>query len=364
MSKIYYFSHSRAEADSYCPRKRYLSSEWGGTGLEATQGGWDMLFGNIIHKYLNLQAMGAGFGYTDIRHEVQVEAIKYFGENMAKDYAALAEGLVRGFVKSIWPRLMSEFEVVESEQLKSFIPEEPFVFRFKQDILLRHKTEGYLVYLDYKTTSSDSPQWITSWTKHPQLHSSMYALERGQAGLKVGHAIVLGLFKGWKDKKHNRLGSIFCKGWVNREFPMSPAYSYTYKAGKGWEPFGTFDEFDDLGGWVANMPAEILAAQFPQTAPIFLREDVAETYFRQQLWREKEVKGALEGLEQASEYGVNADIINILDEHFPQDFHKCDPAYGFKCDMMPICWIPFIEADPLGSKQFIRRTPQFEEVVE
>lgn len=358
MNKVWYFSHSRAESDSYCNRKRFLGSEWGGTGLEPIQGGWDLKFGNIIHAYLDKQAMGAGFGYDEVRNNVLSAASETLSEALSKDYAALAEGLLRGFVKTIWPGWMKEYDVVETERLRSWEVEPNHIFRFKQDILLRAKVSGELVYPDYKTTSSDSPQWIASWTKSPQLHSSMYALEQGY-GLTVNHAFVQGFYKGWKDKKNGRLGSIFAKGWVNRQYPMSPSYSYTYKREKGWEPFSTFDEFDDLAYWVNNMPAEILAEQFPRTAPIYPRAEIGETYFRQQMYREREVAGALIDLASPPIVGLTVD--DILDEYFPQDFHKCTPAYGFDCEFKDLCWTPWIEADPLGSGLFKQRTPQGED---
>lgn len=357
MSKIYYCSYSRNDADSTCPRKRYLGSEWGGTGLSPIQGGWDLLYGDIIHKYLNLQAFGAGFDYSEVRNETLEEALKYFPEATAKDYAALAEGHIRGFVKYLWPLLMAEYSVVETEQLRHWEVEPQHVFRFKQDLLLKHKTTGMLLYVDYKTTSSDSPQWLGSWLKSPQLHSSIYALEKGY-NIKVDRAQVIGFYKGWKDKKTNRPTSIFAKGWVNREYPMSPQYSYEYMRNKGWEPFSVFDEFDDLSGWVADMPQGVIEKQFPCTAPISPRPDVGEKYFKQLMFREREVASALQRLEAAES---DLAITNILDEHFPQDFNKCDPAYGFKCEFKDLCWIPWIEADPLGSGQFVRRAQQFED---
>lgn len=361
MSKVWYFSHSRAENDSYCKRKRYLGSEWGGTGLEPIQGGWDLIFGNIVHKYLDLQAQGVGFNYSAPRIEVVERATGILSETLTKDYATLAEGLLRGFIKTIWPQWLKEFNVVETEKLRSWEVEEGHIFRFKQDILLQAKSTGVLVYPDYKTTSSDSPQWIASWTKSPQLHSSAYALKQGY-GLDINHMFAQGFYKGYKDKKTGHLSSIFSRGWVNREFPMSPSYSYTYKAYKGWEPFYTFDEFDSLENWVNNMPTEILAAQFPRTAPIYPRVEIAETYFRQQMYREKEVELSLTNLSTISEWRDQQSAIrDILDKYFPQDFHKCTPPYGFDCEFKDLCWIPYIEADPLGSGLFKKRIPQNED---
>ncbi len=360
-NKLYFFSHSRAEADSYCKRKRFLGSEWGGTGLEPTLGGWDLKFGNIIHSALDALAGSGAVNFDAVRTQTYETALTYLNPDQAKDYATLAEGMLRGFAKNVWPLWMKDYDVVETENLRRWEVEPDHIFRFKQDILLKAKETANLVYVDYKTTSSDSPQWMASWTKSPQLHSSMYALRQGY-GIEVNHAFVQGLYKGYKDRKNNRLSSIFCRGWVNREYPMSPQYSYTYQRSKGWEPFFTFDEFDDLSGWIGNMPPEILAEQFPRTGPIYPRADVGEIYFRQQMFREREVRAALELMEAEQEDQGDDFIRNMMDSMFPQDFHKCTPPYGFSCEFESICWTPWIANDPLGSGQFIQRTPQQEDL--
>ena len=358
MSKIYYFSHSRSEADSTCERARYWGSEWGGTGLEPTQSGWDQLFGSVIHNWLNVLAIDGQIDYVAARIEFLAHAKLYMTEQMAKDWAALGEGLMRGFVRSVWRLLMEEYEIIESEKLHSFVVEAPFVFRFKQDLLLRHKKTGHLHMVDYKTTSSDQPQWITSWTKSPQLHSSMLALKMAN-GLEIESSSIIGLYKGYKDKKTKQIQSIFSRGWVNREFAMSPSYSYTTKWGKGWEKFSTFDEFDDLKTWVANMPEEILLANYPQTQPIGLNLHIAEAFFRQQLIREREVAHGLALLStaQTPEY-----VEDKLDQFFRQDFNQCTPAWGYGCRFVPLCWEgPWVKADPLGSGQYRRRELQYED---
>jgi hypothetical protein len=293
---------------------------------------------------------------------------------LARDWSALAEGHLRGFVKAVWPRWMAEYEVVESEKLRSWDTVEPEIhgwgpgyptpattyrFRFRQDILLRSKFNGEVVYIDYKTTSDDSPKWIAHWAKSPQLHSSAYALK--QLGISVDQMLVQGFNKGWKDKKTGAPGSIFVKGWVNRQFSMMPEYSYTYQRSKGWEAFSVAEEFDDLGDWVANMPSEIIIAQFPQTGPIMPRDDIAQTWFRQQLIREAEVAEAVRNLQQASSDG---EVTSILDRAFRQDFNKCQPSFGYECSFKNLCWVPSVGADPLASGEYKRRLPVFEDGAE
>lgn len=348
---VRFFSNSRVEADERCHRERYLGSEWGGTGLEPVMAGWDLKFGNIIHSWLKVLAIDGDIDFIAVRVQT-LAAAEEVGLSDAREWAALAEGLLRGFVKTVWHRWMKEYDIIEAERLRKWEVEQGYVFRFIQDLLVKNKFDESITYIDYKTTSSDDPKWIASWAKSPQLHSSMHSLIKLR--IPVQGVIVQGLFKGWKDKKTHKQTSIMTRGWVNREYAMSPQYSYTYQKSKGWEVFSTYDEFDNLESWVANMPIEILSAQYPQTAPIFPRADMAEKYFRQQLIREKEVDKAMEALANPINNDIGI-INNILDEHFKQNFSHCQPAWGYSCQFKDLCWTQWIEADPLGSGQFRRR---------
>lgn len=356
-----YFSYSRDAKDSECPRARYLGSEWGETGLDAVGAAWERTYGNILHKYLEKHAIGAGFGYDEVRlHTLNMAKETGLDAVASRDWAAIAEGHVRGFIKYVWPHILAEYEILETEKLRVWQCHEEHTFRYRQDILLKNKHNGRIRYIDYKSTSTDDPKWIASWSKHPQLHSSMYAMQK--QGVPVDEAEVIGFYKGYKDRRMNTQRSILAYGWVNREFSMLPEYSYEYKRGKGWELFSTYEEFPDLYSWIDKMPLEILSAQFIRTGPIFPNDLIGEAYFRQKLIREKNVGKSIELLGLCTDI---SGIRDVLDEYFPQNFNKCEPAWGFPCEYRPICWQPWVAADPIGSKLFVRRnTDHISEVAE
>lgn len=347
-----YFSYTRDSRDSTCRRQRYLSSEWGDTGLEAVGSAWDRDYGTYIHRYLEDLAVHGAIDYTKARNEVLQHALDAgLTQRDARDWAAIAEGQLRGFVKAVWPGWMVEYDIVETEKMRSYTAAPGYVFRYRQDLLLRNKYNGRIRYPDYKTTGSDDPKWIASWAKSPQLHSSMYAML--QEGSHIDESVVCGIYKGYKDRKTGTQRSIFAYGWVNREYVTTPEYSYEYKRGKGWELFSTYEEFPaGLEKWVAGMPQQILTAQFPQTGPIFPNVQIGEAYFRQRLIREREVAEALDELRGVT---TESGVRDVLDRAFPQDFSKCEPAYGFKCDFCPACWQPWVASDPIGSGLFVRR---------
>lgn len=343
------FSYTRGEKDEFCRRARYYAREFGGTGIIPIQAGWHLVYGNIIHKGLEELAKTGSIDYPRWKQAIADEAATAGYDSIySKNWQALVEGSLRGFQKSVWPLLMAEYDIVSPEGWIEWEAKPGFRFRARQDLLLKNKFDGHLCYVEYKTTSSNKPQWIASWAKNVQLHSSMYALKMSQ-GVEVQNSIVIGLYKGYKDDKNNLQRSLFSHAWVNREYPMSPAYSYTYQRARGWELFSAAEEFENLEGWVANMPQEILTEQFPQTGPIFPREDIAQRYFKQQLIREAEVADALHRLQISTSI---EEIDNILDTHFKQNFSHCEPAWGFKCEYTDPCWLPWVGADPIGSGKF------------
>lgn len=217
--------------------------------------------------------------------------------------------------------------------------------------------EGFISHnCDYKNTSSTKPQWIASWGRSVQMHSSMFALNQS-TDIKVERCLVVGLSKGYKDEKLKTQRSPFNYGWVNREFGMVPQYSYEYQRSKGWELFSTAEEFEDLEEWVAKMPQSLLSEQFPTTAPIFYREDIAQEWFNQQLIREAEVGDAAEMLQKAT---TVEEITAVLRKAYRQNFSHCKPAYGYGCEFEELCWIPHVQADPLASGLFKRYQSELE----
>lgn len=354
-------SYTRSEKDANCPRSLYYAREWGGTGIVPVTFGWDLVYGNIMHKWLDHLAKVGSVPFSEVRDNVLGEASKVFEAPAAQDWAALAEGTMRAFVNTVWPHWMKEYEVEAAESWIEYEYSPGYVYRHRRDLLLRSRFDGHLSYREYKTTSSTSADWIASWNKSVQLHTGML-LERYVHGREIRDAVVQGLYKGYKDKKNSTQNTVFARGSVNRQYSMSPSYSYKYERSKGWETFSTFNEWRSLEGWVNGMPGEVLSAQLPRTGPIFPREDIVKKYFKQLLIRQVEIGEGVEKLQKAQ---TIEEITDTLDMYFPQNFSRCEPAYGgFDCEYLAVCWTPWIEADPLGSGQFARYDADWEKKVE
>lgn len=358
-------SYTRGSKDDGCNRAGYYSREWGGTGLVPVTTGWDLVYGNILHKWLAKLSEDGKMDYLGVRKNVYEEALKAFGnETHAKDWAAQGEGLMRAFGETVWPLWMAEYEVYGTEAWIEYEIEPGFKFRARRDLLLKSKFDGHLSYREYKSSSTDKPEFFQSFEKDVQLHTGM-VLEKYANGLEIRDGVVQSFNKGYKDKKLKTQRHAFAHGYVNREYSMLPQYSAKYQRTKGWELFSTYDEFPDVSVWITylrNKAPEIISEQLGRTGPIYPREDIVKKYFKQKVYRAKEIS---EGVELLQKCVSMDEIDDILDKYFPQNFEKCQPKYGgFNCEFRDICWTPWIGNDPVGSGLYERYDPEKEKATE
>lgn len=348
------FSYTRAAKDAECRRAGYLSRAWGGTGLVPKSISWDLVYGNIMHKWLNELAVNGKLDFAAIRSNVYTEAAKVFGDSLhAKDWAAQAEGLLRAFCETVWPLWMAEYEVLEPEAWIEWQIQPGFKWRARRDLLLISKHDSHISYREYKTASTKEPDYFAAYAKDVQVHTGML-VEKYANGREVRDAVVQSFYKGYKDKKLKTQRSVFSHGYVNREYSMSPEYKAEYTRAKGWELFSTFDEFPTLQPWLTylkNKHPEMVNETLGRTAPIFPREDIVQKYFKQQMIRQKEIAEGIELLQKALTVD---EVEDILDKYWAQNFDKCQPKWGYDCEFLPICWQSWVGADPLGSGLFDR----------
>lgn len=355
-NKIIYISPSRVETDWKCRRARYWGHEFDGVGLEPVTGANELIFGGLIHEGLAEIAFrtlnGRGDAIEDLTQDiaskVRNELGAIAGEMRSRELAALAEGLLLAFHHHIWPRLMGGYEIVEIER-EFFLPLDEtdaytLTFRCRPDLILRHRVTGKLWYFEYKTTSNDSPKWINSWLRAVQLHVGCTAAS-DELGEPVEGCVVIGLYKGYD--KYGRLNSPFTYGFKKAGVPAITADQFRYEYTPKWERIFIPDHMT-MAEWVGGMPQEMALAQFPETPPMFVREDLIERFLEQQKYRERDVIEAMSG-----------DLMDdVMDRVFPQTFSQCTPAWGRECQFHPACWMSHVGRDPVGSGYYVRREPR------
>src|SRR3990167_825641 len=345
------FHRSGATTDWVCPRRRYWNYEYLGRGINPPETQYELYLGTIIHD-----------GIAAMVHSVDIEDIVLAGTKqlrtkllegreldsdaqfLAEEQCALAEGLLRGFHKAVWPRLCADYpEVVLCEQELIYdyeINGQKLRFLAKPDLVRRDK-DGNLWYFEWKTTSSNKEEWIHQWETAVQLHSSVKAVE-AHLNEPVTGVIVQGFYKSYVSQ-WGRLESLFCYGYHHPGNPPweKPKWAYEYKA--GLKKHAIWQRDGGVKKWVDEMPFALLASQFPQTPPIFVNEQMVSAFFKQQGMRELQIREARKQLIDPVLH-TEAGRQQILDEAFPQHFESCN-AWNRPCGYKRLCF--GADVDPL-----------------
>lgn len=340
------FDRSRTVTDWKCPRSRFLGYETGGRGLAPETGSLALATGIVIHDALAAIAtfqrddgkvdidMLANLANTEMLRILTPENLMDERQvTFAHEQAALTEGLLRGFYKHVWPLLLAQYPTIvaiEKEVEYHLDPEGQYVFMSKPDLLMEDYN-GEIVYIEYKSTSSKKEGWINSWDTAVQLHSSIKAV--GQTlGKTPAYVQIVGLYKGYE--AYGKQSSPMCYAYMKKGNPpfTTDQIAYEYKA--GFKRYPTWELEGGVKKWIDDMPSEILANQFPMTAPIMVNEDLVDAFFKQTLAREKEILAGLDALSHTDDAAQREAIMNNV---FPQKFDQCQPGWGWPCDFRKIC---------------------------
>jgi len=334
MPNLIQIKSSRATADGKCPRSRYFGNEYMGRGLTIEGEIYEFLVGAVIHK-----AFAEIANATKDSRPVDIDLIVYEAVNelqkfllpeedgiiftddefyYAHEQTALVEGIIRGFYKHQWPLLLEQFPTIVAVEKECIYTDETKTFKRIPDLILADP-DGELVYVEYKSTSMVSDEWMASWETHVQVHAACLAIKQ-TLGQDCSRIIVQGLLKG--TKSYGKQGSPFCYAYKKNGQPPfnEDQIQYEYKAGFKREP--TWEQEGGVKAWVEGMPSNILSNQFPQTPPIFIKEQLIYRWLNQRFAREVEVSMSLGMIEAQPEAAGD-----VLDYAFPQRFDQCQPGF-------------------------------------
>ena len=343
MSKIIRLvDRTRTVADWKCPRSRYLGYEYLGRGIVKSGTTLQLFTGIVVHD-----AMAAIATFTVNGKPVPIDDIANAAFNQIKDnilescggvdlgdqkefaweQGTLTEGMIRGFYRHMWPKLMDMYPtIVAIEQEMEFNLNDTTVFMAKPDLIVEDR-EGNLIYLEYKTTSSKKENWVNSWDTAVQLHSSIRATEQ-TLGIAPTAVQIIGLYKGYES--YGKQGSPFCYAYKKNGNPPFSQDQVQYEFKAGFKRYPTWELPGGVKAWIEGMPDNVLADQFPLTAPIFVNDDLVDAFFRQRSARELEIAKSVSTMSSENE-------LDILDTTFPQHFDQCVPSFGWSCPFKKIC---------------------------
>jgi hypothetical protein len=358
------YDRSRVVSDWSCPRKRYWNYEYEGKGIVKGNSSLELFTGTTIHDALAYIAKSAKLGEElDLDklceaafHQMHAALIsagagEVGAETFALEQATLVEGLIRGFYKHVWPRLMEQYpEILYVEQEMEFA-HDGLLFMSKPDLVVGNKDQ--VVYVEYKSTSSKKDNWINSWDTAVQLHSTCKAVE-ATTGTRVDAVVVQGLYKGYES--YGKQSSPFCYAYRRAGNPPFTHEEISYEYRAGFKRFPVWGLPGGIGAWVDKMPTATLADQFPQTPPIFINEELVEAFFRQRATREHNIAFFHRQDKRLDDPELVTDMTHesLLDMSFPQRFDQCSPGWGRGCEYKKLCHGAV--RDPL-SEGFTWRTP-------
>ena len=366
-SDLILVDRSRSVTDWSCGRKRYFNYEYDEKGLTPLDAAEALAMGIIIHDSL-AQIAREHLEHPDavdidtIASRAQIDAYNFFMKNEsplnsdweskhtdASEQSARIEGILRGFYQYLWPIMMKQYPKILAIEQEMPYTYHSILYMTKPDLVVVN-TEGEVVYIEYKSTSNNSAEWISSWDTAIQVHSTTRAIEHA-LGEKISHVVVQGLFKG--TESWGKQGSPFCYAYKRSGTPPFSQDSTIYEYKPGYKRFPVWEIPGGVKEWVANMPETVLRDQFPRTPAIFVNDDQVEQFFDQRNVREQEIRMAMEMLRNESDEGVRRAILNTS---FPQKFDQCSPSYrkGQTCPYKMLCFGDI--QSPLTSG-FVYRTP-------
>jgi len=354
-------SKSHMESFWTCPRAGYWAYMHGGAGIKPVGQSFDLEYGTIIHEALaNLAQHDDGTAYRMVQTTVRTLCTS-LGRNGAdaNQWGAIAEGSMRGFMISLWPKLMQEYRVTHVEPPCVLPLGDDVYFVARPDLIIQHRTTGEYWYVEYKTTSARfDARWLGQWNTAVQVHSGLRAAEQ-TLHIPLAGCLVLGLSKGYRNSYDGTQASPFAWGWVRRGSPGVVPDQYQVerpKSYKGWEKFPTWTLTEGLGPWVQHIQHEcpqVLEGQYGLTPPILIRNELVEVFLR-------EVRVHAARLRQLM--GASTEqYTDSLDDLFPHTFRACEPGFGSKCSYRDACWTPWIGEDPVGSGLYEERDTSHQE---
>jgi hypothetical protein len=335
---------SRAITDWKCERKRYYEYEYGGRGIVPDNTALELYMGTAIHDGLAGIAYQHSHGVVDIdtlatagrqqmaqallidlNGEVEAEATQF-----ANEQAALVEGLLRGFYKFVWPKLMAQYPIIVAVEQEMIYKHDNMIFMSRPDLVVKDN-EGSCFYIEYKSTSSKREEWVNSWNTAVQVHSSIRAIE-ATTGEKVTGVVIQGLYKGFQS--YGKQSSPFCYAYHKGGTPPFSSSETIYEYRSGFKRIPTWELDGGVKTWVEGMPENVLAEQFPQTPPIFVRDDLVDSFFKQRAGREQEIELANELLKMVED---EEDKTALLNSAYNQNFEQCQPSFGHGCPYRMLC---------------------------
>jgi hypothetical protein len=346
--KVWVLDRSGAETADKCPRAYWWNRLATGSGVVPIDTPEALYVGRDVHEDLQAIAERDDLSIAGITEAVERglgDALKDLSDKdqIKRELAYRRFGWASAFALFIEPKIRAKWITIGSER-ELILDRDPLWVPVTPDRVLQSIDKPDLrVYREYKSTISASGKWLSSWRKKPQLHLGMKALE--EDGTKVAYAQVMGLMKG--QVRDGRLSHPYVWAYHNHSTGKW-THDYSLARASGWGPEPVWNYPGGLVEWVRQCGEEVAAAQFPHTEPVFLNEQLLESWITRWTAQMEEWAMAEEMCRQDAE---------ARDIFFPQHTDNCEPPFGDPCSYRWACWNAGVNRDPIGSGYYVKRIP-------
>ena len=351
---IYLTDRSAVEVDDTCGMRFWWNRKEGGIGIVPREEQLPLLIGRQTHEDLQTVAEMEDISPPALE-AITEEILSHLSPEDKTNQKALELvyrrlGWLVAFALYIEPLIRKRYDTIHVEK-EIILDRSPLWVAVTPDRVLRDKEDGHLEYMEYKTTISASQKWLTSWMFQIQLHIGLAALSE-ELKEKVKFAQIMGLMKGSEYYKEgsSRLHHPYVWGYYNTE-SKSWTSDYESARAKNWISLPVWEFEGGIVKWVQMAGPEVALAQFPFTPPVFLNERMLDKWVHRRLHREMVMRSIAKAAVEKP---------NVRNIYFPMIQSKCRPAFGDSCPYLKACWNAEINADPIGSGEFVIRTPHHE----
>lgn len=385
---------SRLELAMRCPRARWYGYHSGpeGRGIQRTRRNVNLLTGSAVHEGLALLpgdvdgAVAHAHGWMQdelANREIELDMNESQGAVFAEQMA-LTEALIRVFDRVALPKLLEDYEVIESEREECQPLAEGLELMGRVDKVVRAKDSGDLHLWSFKTAASWDQRKDKSAQRDVQGLSEAWLVEQ-RLQEQVAGVQMIHLMKGRRSEHPKGSGQ-----WVTwnplirgyrKHGVVGTEYAHSYdwqdgetgrRLGKGWERFEVWAEYpggvkqwiEDLAGGLIQPeadPAGLLERQVIMPMPYVRDEGEQASWLTQVRAQETEIAMAVDGVQAMMAEAEPRLAQHSLDSSFPQYRHSC--SYPSECQFANICYgSETYRADPLATGDYEAR--QFNHPIE
>ena len=326
------------ETDWTCGQKRWWMLHEGGRGIVPVNTPAPLRDGIAIH---------ASLAALLENNELILPPPPTDGDQEEMEAWAREVGWLVAFHTYAWPKWFAPFYDVVAIEQEQVLDRPGIWIAFTADIVLRNKTTGKLLVVDFKSVGNLSREWVESWGFAPQMHLNGIGVEE-ELKQPVSAVQVIGLQKGqWRDGKirHPYV-------WA---YSDGERWSTDWKKGWGLRPLWEYGSggVEGVREWVLLQGEGVGLSQFPLAVPVVPSRRVVERLVQDRLKREDEVNQFFQDAPNMDPEVRQAEFRKV----FESRFKNCRPSYGPGCDYLSACWNADVNADPIGSGLFKERIP-------